>query len=216
MESMRVRVWSAIPKVLLLGAAGHALADPSSPVTLQHRSFVIRSASMAPTLIVGDYVYADMKPAAALRLGELVVVAVRNDVWIKRIVALPGDRIAIHKGQVILNGKAVALRPNGGFAIAGENNLPATRARKLIEQFPGEPHPHEILDQMKTAQDEMAEVWLAPGQFFLLGDNRDNSLDSRMADGPLGGLGVVARQRILGRVLYRYWRGSGDHEHVDF
>ena len=171
---------------------------------------------MAPTMIAGDYVYADMKPEVALRLGDLVVVEVRKEEWIKRIVALPGDRIAIRHGQVILNGKAVAQRPNGAFEIAGEKDMPATKVRKFLEQFPGELRPHEIIDQMKTAQDEMPEIRLPPGQYFLLGDNRDNSMDSRMVDGPLGGLGLVVRKRILGRVLFRYLRRGGDVEHVDF
>ena len=200
---------------LLLTCPSHLLAKPDEPESLRYRTFWMPSSSMAPTIIAGDRMFADMKPKGDPGRGDLVVIGVRNEQWIKRIVALPGDRIAMHAGLVILNGQTIAQTANGEYELANDYGAPPDHAQKLLEQLPGETHPHEVLELGVTRQDEMPEIVLGLGQYFLLGDNRDNSMDSRMADRPLEGLGLVSRDRILGRILYRYWRIGEGWRRVD-
>jgi signal peptidase I len=202
-----------VAALLMLGAP--LPAEPAKPDTPRLRTYVMPSSSMTPTLIPGDRMFVDMQSPDAPQRGDLVVIEVRKEQWLKRVAALPGDRIAIRQGVVVLNGQDVPQTAAGIYDVANEFG-PPERARKSLEQFPGEARPHEILDLGSRRQDDYAEVVLGPGQYFLLGDNRDNSMDSRMPDQPLYGLGLVRREQILGRVLYRYWRRSEGWKRVDF
>lgn len=190
-------------------------AKLAEPVSLRYRTFLKSSNDMAPTMVPGDRLFVDMQSSDTPKRGDLVVIEVRKEQWLKRVAAVPGDRIAMRQGVVVLNGQDVPQTAAGNYDVTNEFG-PPERARKSLEQFPGEARPHEILDLGTKWQDDFAEVLLGPGQFFLLGDNRDNSMDSRMPDQPLGELGLVRREQILGHVLYRYWRRSEGWKRVDF
>ena len=90
------------------------------------------------------------------------------------------------------------------------NSTDPTDAPEILsEQFPGEKSSHEIMDEGYSQQDDWPKIKLGPKEYFFLGDNRDNSADSRFGL-DMQGLGVVSEDRVLGRVLFRYWRqGSG-------
>jgi len=159
--------------------------------------YVMTSRSMAPTLAVGERIWADQRMGQTLARGDLVIVLDdSNFARVERIVGLGGDRVALKDGVVILGGEPVPQRaaPEAS-AGAGE--------KMLMEQLPGRPA-HRILDTAATPQDDMAEQLVPKAHVFVLGDNRDDSLDSRFP-AAMNGLGMVHQDRLLGRVFLIYW-----------
>ena len=168
-------------------------------VVLILRSFIaepfrIPSNSMMPTLLTGDFILVN-KFTYGLRLpiNNHKVVALgapdRGDVvvfkpphhpeqdWIKRIVGLPGDRIAYHNNQLIVNGQAMRYEPLGIYQGVG-NGAEMTGAEELMEALPG--RPHHVLEATDRVMDPGEGEWVVPaGHYFVMGDNRDNSEDSR-------------------------------------
>lgn len=184
-----------------------AVTSPLSGIPLKYyRNFWVPADSMYPTLQVGDRFVAKMQGFPPLRRGDVVVVRKGTTEYVKRIVALPGDKITMIAGQIILNGKKIVQHEVAKTLLEGVDSRPAT---VLVEQLPGEARPHQVIDIMMSPQDDWTGVLLRQDEFVLLGDNRDNSLDSRFPEAS-GGLGIVPRARIEGRALFRYWRrGSG-------
>jgi signal peptidase I len=174
-----------------------------------YRGFYISSEAMEPTLQVGDRFLADMRDIDPVRRGDLVIVRVGDEEWIKRVAAIPGDRIALHGGKVTINGTPVE-QVKESSATEQTATGEAVTAHLLIEQFPGEAAAHSIRDIGPSQGDDNPETELPAGSYFLLGDNRDQSADSRFEAGPGRGLGIVPREAIVGRFLFRYWRdGEG-------
>lgn len=178
----------------MLGLAGYGAVTLIQHGGLPFQRLRVASESMAPTLRPETTIMALKTPAEALRRGDVAVFAVEDDKWIKRVVGLPGDRIAMRDGRLILNGKAVPQSDAGFMAIEDGH------ARILTEQLPGSRAAYRVLDSGPTLGDEMAEITVPPGRFFVLGDNRDNAADSRFPAGPTGGSGMVAFADIYGIV----------------
>jgi signal peptidase I len=168
------------------------------------KMFYIPSESMNPTLEVGDKLVARMGGAPAeLHRGDIVLVDAGNRrIYVQRVAGLPGDRIALRGGLVVLDGRPVAQRfvatdpaPPGPYGAS---------MRRLSEQFPGEDSPHEIYDSGPSTGDDFDEQRVLPGHLFLLGDNRDHSADSRFSQDDLG-LEQVPLERVRGVPLFYYW-----------
>lgn len=181
-------------------------------VVLVLRSFLIEpfripSASMMPTLLIGDFILVN-KYCYGLRLplvgtkivdvgepqrGEVVVFRFPQDPsvdYIKRVVGLPGDRIAYFNDRVYINGEAVLQQPQGVYAGVGAG-LMMSGASVRDEQL-GEVN-HEIL-VVNSRRSGEGEFVVPEGEYFVMGDNRDNSNDSRF-------WGTVPEENLVGRAI---------------
>ncbi|MER0239287.1 signal peptidase I [Fulvimarina sp. MAC8] len=183
--------------------------------TLFFQPFSIPSGSMMPTLLIGDYLfvskwsYGYSRYSAPLSLplfegrilpgeptrGDVVVFRKPGEEdtdYIKRLIGLPGDRIRMREGVLFINGKEVPKEPAGTFV--GEDG-------EEIEQF------RETLPNGKSymtldlgpnlAGDNTREFVVPDGHYFMMGDNRDNSLDSRFDVGYVPFENLVGKAQII-------------------
>jgi signal peptidase I len=171
-------------------------------------AYYIPSESMMPTLVKNDRILAATGVDGPFTRGEVLLFrTARGDTYIQRLAGLPGDRIAVAGGKVILNGKAVRQQPLGTVTNGCMLTTPPGPAQWFREQFPGEAGPHEIYDCGPSVADDFPEQIVAPGHLFLLGDNRDNTADSRVARNE-GGVSQVAVSDVTGRApIYTFASG---------
>lgn len=197
------RWYAMVASYVVISAACFGL---TSLTHAHYKPFYIPSEAMQPTLLVNDRLIASMRGPGELQRGDIILFSVGNAIYIKRVAALPGDRIAVLDGIVILNGSPVAQR-----LIATDTVEPSSfgnHARRLSEQFPGESQTHEIYDMGFSIGDDMAERVVLPGHVFVLGDNRDQSADSRFARSEFG-VEQLPIGDIRGRALFYTWGTSG-------
>ncbi len=143
------------------------------------RSFSIPSASMNPGLVVGDVFLSDVRrdrPFPAR--GDIVMFrpkASSDTIYVKRVVALPGDTVAMAGGSLVLNGQPVPEEADGAVTVGGDDQP----AHAFVERLPGKAgYRIARLDGAAGGRD-LPPRTIPPGAVFVLGDNRDNSLDSR-------------------------------------
>jgi signal peptidase I len=169
-----------------------------------YRTFYVPSEAMEPTLLVNDRFVAAMGLPDELRRGDVILVkTATGDTYVKRVAALPGDKIELKDGVVFINGASVDLKPAGTRPLS-YSYMPPTKARMFWEKLPGETGSHMIQDLGSSLEDEMREVTVPADHVFVLGDNRDNSADSRVSK-MMGGLELVPVEDVIGRALFMYW-----------
>jgi len=165
------------------------------------QAYNIPSGSMKPTLLVGDFilvnklVYRFSEP----KRGDIVVFKYPIDPnidFIKRIVALPGEQVEVRNNQVFINGKPLPLIEVG----RGEEN----GVRKVIyeEVLPeGIKHKVQFYEDFPFSKRDFGPVVVPPNHYFVMGDNRDNSEDSRY-------WGFLPRENIVGKAFVIYFSGD--------
>lgn len=196
-----------------------------------YQPFSIPSGSMAPTLMVGDYVFAakyaygygryslPFAPswssgrilAADPDYGDIVVFRTAKDNsvdYVKRVVGLPGDRIQMRQGRLVLNDRAVtrvALEAQlAGTTCGGDDEAKVKRWRETLPNGAS----YETFDCVDNGfLDNTSVFTVPPGHFFVLGDNRDNSTDSRMST-----FGFVPMDNLVGKVTRILWSLDEDGE----
>ncbi|WP_018898811.1 signal peptidase I [Rhizobium sp. 2MFCol3.1] len=194
--------------------------------TILFQPFTIPSGSMMPTLLVGDYIFVNkfaygyskyslpFSPnlfsgrifASEPKRGDVVVFRFPPNPevdYIKRLVGLPGDHIQVTDGVLYVNGKAVPKVPDGTF-------------NSDYAQDPGQDVPvfretldngvtYDTLDQSPVSRGDNTREFIVPeGHYFMMGDNRDNSLDSRFD------VGFVPAENLVGRASVIFFSLGND------
>jgi signal peptidase I len=179
----------------------------------------VPSPSMVPTLLVGDELVAskfaygyskysapiDLLPDFAGRLlgkapqrGDVVVFRLPREpstTYVKRLIGLPGDRIQMKGGRLYINDALVPRRAVGPFAGDSGGRGSATL---YVETLPGG-REHEIIEVTDADRHDDTPVFVVPPRhYFMMGDNRDNSVDSRIAATD-SGVGFVPEDNLVGR-----------------
>jgi signal peptidase I len=193
--------------------------------TIAFEPFNIPSGSMIPTLLVGDYLFVSkysygysrfsMPLSPPLFQGRIFGrVPARGDVavfklprdnstdYIKRIIGLPGDRIQMKGGFLYINGERLPRRESGEYTAEGDG--PPMRLHRYIETLPPSPgfagtRDHPILKASDNEQLDNTQEFVIPADHvFAMGDNRDNSLDSRV----LNAVGFIPMENLVGRAEF--------------
>ena len=205
------------------------------------KPFYIPSESMMPNLLVGDRLVVSKYPygwnwssisfhlaprgdwrvaGSTPEYGDIVIPVhpQRDEDYIKRVVALPRDRIAVSNGQIILNGTPVEQKVEpaidlpldansrcDGFGFddfrASEDGKRVCRVPVLRETLPNGAT-YLVIDHQNQALDNFAEITVPEDHVFVMGDNRDHSADSRELDHPRGLLGPIPLENIGGRAEF--------------
>ena len=174
--------------------------------------FKIPSGSMIPTLLVGDYLFVS-KSAYGFRLpftqsrifmgdgpmrGDVAVFEYPRDPskdYIKRIIGLPGDHIVYRDKRLYINDKAIEYQAQGAYnykSVRGTVEETAIFTEKLADAH------HPVLVQSYSFMDGYTDQVVLPGHYFVMGDNRDNSNDSRA-------WGFVPAHRLVGKAMRIFW-----------
>ena len=183
----------------------HILVVALFIMTFTAQPFRIPSASMEPTLLVGDFLLVNkdistgrfpaLAPASPIRRGDLIVFHYPVDPslhLVKRVVGLPGDRVRLRDGRVLIDGHALS-EPYAVFRRSAPDSYrddfprmdrvdPAVDSRWWVQM-------HSLVSN--------GELTVPPGSYFVLGDNRNNSEDSRY-------WGLVPRAAIVGKPFLIY------------
>jgi signal peptidase I len=196
--------------------------------TFLFQPFNIPSGSMENTLLVGDYLFVSKfsygyshysfpfsPPLFSGRIfasqpnrGDVVVFRLPREPsvdYIKRLIGLPGDRIQVKQGVLYLNGEAVKRERISDFIQTDDNGM-TTRIKRWRETLPSGVS-YTTLDLVDNGfADNTQEYVVPPGHYFMMGDNRDNSTDSRFPQ-----VGYVPFENLIGRAQVIFFSIRGDH-----
>jgi len=186
--------------------------------TFLFEPFFIPSGSMVPTLLVGDYLFVNKfaygyshysfpfsPDVFSGRIfgkvpprGAVVVFRPPGEPdtdFIKRVIGLPGDTIQVTNGQLLINGVQVPRVDEGDYTDDSDGEGGVVIAREFLETLPNGKS-HAILKRDDDGFANNTQVYTVPaGDLFMMGDNRDDSEDSRFMDGPVG---YVPIENVIG------------------
>jgi signal peptidase I len=189
-----------------------------------YEPYLIPSGSMLPTLLIGDRIFISKfeygiskfsfpfnPPIFEGRIlefkqperGDVIVFKQKKDdeyiIYIKRLIGLPGDKIQMINGVLYINDKAVPKVETEPFVYEGE------KIPQFIETLPNNVSYHS-LDIGSTYMDNTPIYNVPANHYFFMGDNRDNSRDSRV----LSGIGYVPAENILGKAKIIFFSSAAD------
>ena len=202
--------------------------------TVAYEPFNIPSGSMVPTLLVGDYLFVSKfsygysryslpfgLPLFSGRIylpfshtperGDVAVFKLPTDPstdYIKRIVGLPGDHIQVRHGELYVNDQKVPRRPVEDYVYEeGGSTLLLHRYIESLPRGPNEPPlEHPIIKVGDNGPLDNTQVYeVPPGHYFAMGDNRDNSQDSRV----LSAVGYVPAENLVGKAQILFFSTDG-------
>jgi signal peptidase I len=207
--------------------------------TFLFQPFNIPSGSMENTLLVGDYLFVEkfaygysrysfpfgFPPfqgrvlAAQPQRGDVIVFKMPNanspdymKDFIKRVIGLPGDRVQMINGQVWLNDKAIPKVRVADYIETDEFGV-ENNVKRYRETLPGGKS-YFVLDRRENGEGDNTQVYVVPpGHYFMMGDNRDNSADSRLE---VGGFGFVPAQDLEGKAELIFFSTNGDAQVWEF
>ena len=205
----------------------YAIAIAVAVRTVGYEPFNIPSGSMEPTLLVGDYLFVskwsygysrhslpfslplipDRKRIffSEPKRGDVAVFKLPADGktdYIKRLIGLPGDKIQVIGGLLHINGQPVQ-RERVGDTYQG-NGRGGVRVARFIETLPGG-KAHSMYEQTDQGPNDNTGVYtVPPGSYFAMGDNRDNSQDSRTPD-----VGFIPVENLVGRAEFLFFSTDG-------
>lgn len=181
---------------------------------------------MIPTLLVGDYLFVSKMsygysrhsmplsiPLIKGRIfyeepkrGDVIVFKMPSDNrtdYIKRLIGLPGDKIQVKDGRLFINGNMIERRDEGEYVMRDQTGK-ALRFKKFTEVLP-EGSSHLIIEASDDAPFDNTEEFTVPeDHFFMMGDNRDNSLDSRSIK-----VGFVPKVNLVGKAKFLFFSNDG-------
>ncbi len=194
--------------------------------TVAFEPFNIPSGSMIPTLLVGDYLFVSKYSYGYSRFslplspnlfsgrilgrlperGDVAVFRLPSNTsvdYIKRIVGLPGDRIQVRAGQLYINGAQVPRTRLGVFTAVDENG--SSEVDALYSEVLPNGRTHQLLKRGDEGRQNNTEEFRVPdGYVFAMGDNRDNSADSRFSAGERG-VGYLPVENLVGRAEFIFF-----------
>lgn len=195
--------------------------------TVGFEPFNIPSGSMIPTLLVGDYLFVSkysygysryslpfglpLIPGRVLftepERGDVAVFKLPTDNktdYIKRIIGLPGDRIQVRRGILHINGAPVIRKRISDFVETNQYGN-VVRVARFEETLPGG-RKHEILEITDNGPLDNTDLYIVPaGHYFAMGDNRDNSQDSRVRSA----VGFIPKANLVGRAEVLFYSTNG-------
>lgn len=200
-----------------------------------YKSYSIPASSMNPGLLIGDYVFLPrlsyglnkhvlprwmgVRTRVLGRLperGDVAVFALPRDpsvYFVKRVIGLPGETVELRGGRLLINGVGAGREPAGLFDTADYDGR-ATAVPCFRETLPNGAH-YLVLDGEPHGMLDTAGPFKVPaGHYFVLGDNRDNSVDSR-TDPEKGGVGYVPYDNFAGRMGWIFFSTAEGRVHLD-
>ena len=198
--------------------------------TFAYEPFNIPSESMLPTLLVGDYLFVSKfsygysrhsfpwsQPPFGGRFlespperGDVAVFKLPRDNstdYIKRIIGLPGDRIQVRNGALYVNDTLVERKQVADFVIRGRYGERRSY-RQFVETLPNGKSYFTLDMRIGTDGDDTGVFVVPAGHYFAMGDNRDNSLDSRTKPRN-GGVGFIPAANLVGRAEFMFFSTDG-------
>ncbi|MEM7666758.1 MAG: signal peptidase I [Pseudomonadota bacterium] len=148
--------------------------------------------------------------------------------YIKRVIGLPGDTIGVVDGRVVLNGEVLPREQIADFDIPvsintpcawgseevlDDSQTPVCRYSQFRETLPNG-RSYEVLDWGQTPSDTFTPVMVPEGRMFVMGDNRDNSRDSRFPAVAGDGVGIVPQRNLVARATIIMWSTDGSAEWI--